>query len=1337
MPVPTETLYRMGRLNIVFAASAAFLLVTTIWFIAVDHGRQWRDHQTGYMTARAALAHLDYLRTLSAEEAAKLEAARHRLDSAKTLVHVYADRIEAEREKLAGWQRQLDDVGLRHGDADGLSQVTQQEFEKALAKYGSDDPHTVAKREQLTAELELASDLRRQKEELDDNKRTTEGRIKKLEEPLIDAQKEYDALMSVREGAKRKAHQYGNALRQAAFNIPLFDFATPYATAGRQSIKQLVLPDIRQNLNYLETYTTDRCITCHVAINDKEFSRRVLVRTFEEALPAINEELQRNGQEKLPPVPLPTLTGGGEDTPTLEAGQVARHWDLLTRDQRRNYFDALLEAVNTYLDAGGFKRIKLGQPLLAHPDLDLYVHVDSPHPMAKMGCTVCHEGNPQETDFVLAAHAPPDHETEERWAHDYYETALGVPTATFELIEHYWDRHMLPLKYTEGTCMKCHPDVTGIGEFGGEFRARVVQRGQDLFTRAGCANCHLIKGLEDYRRVGPDLAHIADKLEPGFTQQWIYNPKGFRPSTWMPHFFMQENNGPGSENDYDPNPTLRTQTEVAAMTHYLFSLSVEQKSEAIPKDMTGDAQRGRSLFLDVGCLGCHASLAEFGQEWIRRDMEESGKTEAQAKADYEAMSYDDRAKYAMENFGSDRDTMFDPDELRFDPDKDYNQPIFTRLGPELSTMGTKTSVAWLYAWLRDPSAYSSTTRMPRLRLTEQEALDIATYLADLKHDEPSVAEFPQTQAQRDMAEERVFEILADQRSGANSRSITNDEGGRLTRMLKVMLARSKTVADIAPQRIDAMDLQGKRMMFLGSKAISHYGCYACHNIPGFETAVRPGTELTTWAEKPISQLDFGFYDHGYDALREAEHNVDLFARLYPPHRPDLVDLARGANPHEQVTKTHAAFAYHKMRNPRIWDRKKIKKPFDKLKMPNYYFLEEEADALATFLMGRSSPRVNANLIVDYDDPRDAIAAGRHLVRDLNCVGCHQIENNVANVQQYYRVASAGETRFDEDNAPPYLRGEGAKVQHNWFYEFLYNVEMLRPWLKIRMPSFDLTTQEATTIVEYFAGLAQEESTRLARHLKPVAEYADSLTPARSTSEGESSAGEDPPPGHDWFTRPSLEASRDALGDYAIHNRLIRAFALDPDENSLEELAEGYQSVLAATSFLRGLYDVRYPFVDSPRPLVSQERFQLGEQFLLELGCLKCHVLGDPNVAGANKSPTAPNLNLTFRRLQQDWVRDWVKAPAVIQPGTKMPGLWLDDGAKSAFVDFGDVREELEAKYGATALEQIELVIDYLYNAGLLNHTAIDPVVAAAQQATPEGEEEEFFEEEEEFFEDDG
>ena len=47
--------------------------------------------------------------------------------------------------------------------------------------------------------------------------------------------------------------------------------------------------------------------------------------------------------------------------------------------------------------------------LLAHPRLDLYVDVDSKHSFEAVGCTSCHDGSGQETDFVVTATRPAEY----------------------------------------------------------------------------------------------------------------------------------------------------------------------------------------------------------------------------------------------------------------------------------------------------------------------------------------------------------------------------------------------------------------------------------------------------------------------------------------------------------------------------------------------------------------------------------------------------------------------------------------------------------------------------------------------------------------------------------------------------------------------------------------------------------------------------------------------------------------------------------------------------------------------------------------------------------------
>ena len=58
--------------------------------------------------------------------------------------------------------------------------------------------------------------------------------------------------------------------------------------------------------------------------------------------------------------------------------------------------------------------------------------------------------------------------------------------------------------------------------------------------------------------------------------------------------------------------------------------------------------------------------------------------------------------------------------------------------------------------------------------------------------------------------------------------------------------------------------------------------------------------------------------------------------------------------------------------------------------------------------------------------------------------------------------------------PPLLYAEGKKVQSEWAFEFLREPFDLRPWLNIKMPSFTLPADEATSLARFFAVKEDEE-----------------------------------------------------------------------------------------------------------------------------------------------------------------------------------------------------------------------------------------------------------------------
>ena len=118
------------------------------------------------------------------------------------------------------------------------------------------------------------------------------------------------------------------------------------------------------------------------------------------------------------------------------------------------------------------------------------------------------------------------------------------------------------------------------------------------------------------------------------------------------------------------------------------------------------------------------------------------------------------------------------------------------IAPNLKDIAAKVSPQWAYHWLKNPRGYSPETRMPSLRLSDEEALAITSYLMTL---------------------------------GRKGQVIGNIEK-RLT------------------------DPKGVKR---GASLVRMYGCPGCHDIPGMEKESRIGVELTTFGSKPLEELFFG------------------------------------------------------------------------------------------------------------------------------------------------------------------------------------------------------------------------------------------------------------------------------------------------------------------------------------------------------------------------------------------------------------------------------------------------------------------------------------------------
>ncbi len=544
-------------------------------------------------------------------------------------------------------------------------------------------------------------------------------------------------------------------------------------------------------------------------------------------------------------------------------------------------------------------------------------------------------------------------------------------------------------------------------------------------------------------RVGPDLRHVTAKLSPAMINTWIWSPKAFRPSTKMPHFFMLENNS--SDEDI-----RRTRQEVRAITEYLVQTATPLEPKYKVGELKGDAKAGKEVFTSIGCQGCHANLNETGEAWITTDLVKGeGKTAAEAKTLFASMDYNTRQLYAYEHLSPVAPTNYldkiengvaKPIGVRRNGSAGQTPcPSFVRQGPELSGIGTKLTAArtvdearqWLFDWLKEPRHYSEYTVMPRLRLTDQQAVDVAEYLLAQKR----TVQDPKDKwnaGLTDTEPEKLTELTAQflkAKYTLQTAMVKATDDAELTPLAVEALTTTAVDSATATARVKKMNVEQKQLVFLDKKLISNYGCMTCHAINGLEGVSSPCANLSDWGQKQVSKLDYGYVDPhkvenlpetsklemvnglSVDAANLGHEKIDWAKR----HLAQSVDVAW-----PRVEHTRDSWINQKVKNTRVWDRGKVNlnadreiagdkvvvkdpgKPYDKLKMPTFYLNDEQVHAIVVFVLSNRDRLITPALLAKTNtEEAKRIARGRAVVENFNCVGCHSIEKNWPQVQQYF------------------------------------------------------------------------------------------------------------------------------------------------------------------------------------------------------------------------------------------------------------------------------------------------------------------------------------------------
>ncbi len=191
------------------------------------------------------------------------------------------------------------------------------------------------------------------------------------------------------------------------------------------------------------------------------------------------------------------------------------------------------------------------EPYRTHPRI--YHDVDD------LGCTFCHEGQGAATEYL--------------------ESTGNVK---------YWDRPMLPRRYLEASCGKCHKgdDVPS---------APILNLGRKLIRESNCAACHRLGGYQ--KQWVPSLDGIGEKVNRTWLLAWLRHPRAYAPSTKMPDFLMSDDEANTLADFLLSFRTFPGNALLDSVPEVLKTASESQKSKLI--------ELGATKFREARCISCH------------------------------------------------------------------------------------------------------------------------------------------------------------------------------------------------------------------------------------------------------------------------------------------------------------------------------------------------------------------------------------------------------------------------------------------------------------------------------------------------------------------------------------------------------------------------------------------------------------------------------------------------------------------------------------------------------------------------------------------------------------
>jgi cytochrome c551/c552 len=690
----------------------------------------------------------------------------------------------------------------------------------------------------------------------------------------------------------------------------------------------------------------------------------------------------------------------------------------------------------------------------------------------------------------------------------------------------------------------------------------------------------------------------------------------------------------------------------------------------VSNDVGWTLSEGKDLFRQRGCVGCHRyegydkepeDLLSIAQQIKQLDQEKKDnfkqasdlmKQADKAESNDEANHLNDRA-VALKVTNSKLDLRI----VQLDRSTKSLLQDVKKVGPNLKDIRLKLNRNWIPVWLKKPSDFRATTKMPNFRLNDDQIKAISAFIWQSALTDSLPKRNPGNAAHgKELFETRGCLAChsigeGDQLQGGTfaanlTRVGEKDNYDYLVRWVHNARERTRPYCPLEKKDVGPEDYKKKGLPFVFD--LEHSKCpNDGHELQVQNMTVMPSLRLspedaqdvasylvTLKKQQPSSYADASFMDDpnlkaegkkwvrhfgcagcheiagledegriGTELTIEGSKPIERldFALLTEVaqrggHEPieDPDDKARlPEGPATQPWYDQKGFFEHKLAEPNIWDKGKEKIETEKLRMPNLHLTKEQIRAITTFLLGSQENPLPSNYQYRPLDYRRDIQEGWWVVKKYNCMGCHQLIPG-----QKTSLMAMARYQDVQEQLPPKLLTEGSRVDPEWLLRFLKN------------PSLSTTDNNRNGVRSYLQ-----------------------------------------------VRMPTFSFSENELG------KLVR--------------------------FFQALSRQPFPYIPEEVPVLTTKETEMARSLFSSTAapCLKCHATGDP---AHDRFATAPNFLQARGRLKPDWMERWIVDPQAIAPGTSMPsGLFKRQNGHWVFSG------PTPASFQGYDKDQTKLLVDYI------------------------------------------